>query len=150
MQTNDNKKNPISCNYSVHDQHLQTVKIYKKAKYLGTTISSDLSWNQLVDKNVKKATNILNFLRQNIRDCPPQVKEQCYKTLVRPTIEYASRVWDPYTNTNIKKVGMVQWHEGSFVKGHYDRTSSLTAMLYELSWDALQERRQQTKATMFY
>ena len=40
------KKNPTICNYSLHDQHLQTVK---QAKYLGATISSDLSWKQHVD-----------------------------------------------------------------------------------------------------
>ena len=141
------KKNPAICNYSLHDQHLQTVK---QAKYLGATISSDLSWNQHVDNTVKKATNILNFLRRNIRDCPPRVKEQCYKTLVRPTMEYASCVWDPYTNTNIKKLEMVQRRAARFVKGDYDRTSSVTAMLDELGWDTLQERRQQAKATMFY
>ena len=73
-----NKRNPTICNYRVHDQHLQTVK---QAKYLGATISSDLSWNQHVDNTVKKATNTLNFLRRNIRDCPPRVKEQCYKSL---------------------------------------------------------------------
>ena len=84
-----NKRNPTICNYRVHDQHLQTVK---QAKYLGATISSDLSWNQHVDNtvSVKKATNTLNFLRRNIRDCPPRVKEQCYKSLVRPIMEYAS------------------------------------------------------------
>ena len=65
-------------------------------------------------------------------------------------MEYASRVWDPYANTNIKKIGMVQQHAARFVKGHYDRTSSLTAMLYEMGWDTLQKWRQQTKATMFY
>ena len=31
-----NKKNPTICNYSLHDEHLQTVK---QAKYLGATIS---------------------------------------------------------------------------------------------------------------
>ena len=84
---------------------------------------------------MKKATNSLNFLRRNIRDCPPRVKEQCYKTLVRPTMEYASCVWDPYTNTNIKKLEMVQRRAARFVKGDYDRTSSVTAMLDELGWD---------------
>ena len=129
------RKNPTICNYSLYDQHLQTVK---QAKYLGATISSDLSWNQHVDNTVKKATNSLNLIRRNIWDCPPRVKEQCYKTLVCPTMEYASCVWDPYTNTNIKKLEMVQRRAARFVKGDYDRTSSVTAMLDEL------------KATMFY
>ena len=133
--------------YDIRGQHQQTVK---QAKYLGPTISSDLSWNQHVDNTVKKATNSLNFLGRNIRDCPPQVKEQCYKTLVCTTMEYASCVWDPYTNTNIKKLEMVQRRAVRFVKRDYDRTSSVTAMLDELGWDTLQERRQQAKATMFY
>ena len=116
----------------------------------GATISSDLSWNQHVDNTVKKATNTLNFLRRNIRDCPPRVKEQCYKSLVRPTMEYASCVWDPNTNTNINKLEMVQRRAARFVKGDYDRTSSVITMLSELGWDTLQERRQHAKATMFY
>ena len=99
---------------------------------------------------MKKATNTLNFLRRNIRDCPPRVKEQCYKSLVRPIMEYASCVWDPNTNTNINKLEVVQRHAARFVKAYYDRTSSVTTMLNELGWDTLQERRQQAKATMFY
>ena len=142
-----NKRNPTICNYRVQDQHLQTVK---QAKYLGATISSDLSWNQHVDNTVKKATNTLNFLRRNIRDCPPRVKEQCYKSLVRPTMEYASCVRDPNTNTNINKLEMVQRRAARFVKGDYDRSSSVTTMLNELGWDTLQERRQHAKAKMFY
>ena len=77
--TNSNKRNPTICNYSVHDQHLQTVK---QAKYLGATISLCLSWNQHV-----------NFLRHNIQDCfPPLVKEQCYKIRFIPTLENVSCV----------------------------------------------------------
>ena len=111
-----------------------------------------LAFQRLIICTHNKATNSLYFLRRNIRDCPPRVglKEQCYKTLVRPTMEYASCVWDTYTNTNIKKLEMVQRRAARFVKGDYDRTSSVTAMIDELGWDTIQERRQQAKATMFY
>ena len=99
---------------------------------------------------MKKATNTLNFLRRNIRDCPPRVMERCYNSLFRPNIEYASSVWDPFTNTNFKKLEMFQRRAARFVKGDYDRTSSVTAILDELGWDTLQEQRQQAKATMLY
>ena len=46
----------------------------------------------------------------------------------------------PYTNTNIKMIEMVQRRTAHFVKGDYDRTSSVTAMLKERGWDTLQER----------
>ena len=81
-----NKRNHITDNYSIHGKQL---KIVKQAKYLGTTISSHLSWNQHIDNTVKQA-NSLNFLRRNIQDCPPRVKEQCYKSLIRSVMEYAS------------------------------------------------------------
>ena len=35
------------------------------------------------------------------------------------TMEYASSVWDPYTNTNIKKLEMIQRRVARFVKGDY-------------------------------
>ena len=52
MQTNAryyglNKTNPTFCNYSVHDQHLQTVKV-----------SLDLSWNQHVDNTVNEQQTV--------------------------------------------------------------------------------------------
>ena len=64
-----------------------------------------------------------------------KVKELCYKTLVRPVMDYASCVWDPSTKINIEKIKMVQWHAAHFVKGDYDRTSSVTAMLNKLGWE---------------
>ena len=63
--------------YHIHGTKLQTVK---NAKYLGLTISSDLSWNAHVDITAKKATTSLNFLKRNLRSCPSTVKEKCYKS----------------------------------------------------------------------
>ena len=99
---------------------------------------------------MKKATNSLTFLRRNIRDCPQTVKEQCYQSLVRPVLEYATCVWDPHTSTNINKPEMVQRRAARFIKGDYGRTSSVTSMLNDLDRDTLKQRRQQAKATMFY
>ena len=48
-----NKKRPLTQDYDIHNTKLQTVK---DAKYLGLTISSDLSWNSHVDITAKKAT----------------------------------------------------------------------------------------------
>ena len=48
-----NKRNPIIGNYHIHGQQLIIVK---KIKYLGNTISPDLSWNRHIANTMKKAT----------------------------------------------------------------------------------------------
>ena len=134
--------------YHIHGTQLQTVK---DAKYLGVTISSDLSWNKHVDNTVKKTTTSLNFLKsRNLSTCPTAVKDKCYKSLVRPIMEYVFCVWDPHTQRNINKLEMVQRRAARFVKVDFDRTSSVTSMLADLRWNTLQERRMQSKSVMFY
>ena len=86
------KRNPITANYNIHGQDLNFVK---DGKYLGVQISESLSWNAHIASTAKKASNSLAFLRRNLTSCPPDVKAQSYKTLVRPILEYASTVWDP-------------------------------------------------------
>ena len=133
-----NKKNPLMHKYYIHGTQLETVK---DAKYLGVTISSDLSWNKHVDNIAKKATSSLNFLNRNFSVCPAAVKDKRYKSLVRPIMEYASCVWGPHTQRNVNKLEMVQRRAARFVKGDFDRTSSVTSMLADLRWNTLQERR---------
>ena len=40
-----------------------------------------------------------------IKDCTNPVKSAAYTSMVRPTMEYASSVWDP---TNRKKIGNLE------------------------------------------
>ena len=92
----------------------------------------------------KKANNTTAFLRRNLASCPVDVKSTCYKTLVRPQLEYAATVWDPWTQTNISKIEAVQRRAERFTLGDYRRTSSVSSMLHQLKWDDLITRRQQS------
>ena len=78
------------------------------AKYLRVHLSSELSWNTHVDITAKKATQSLNFIRRNFSCCPARIREQCYKTLFRPQLEYALSVWDNTVKCNTTKVEAVQ------------------------------------------
>ena len=97
-----------------------------------------------MDITAINATTSLNFLKRNLSSCPPLVKERCYKSLVRPIMEYASCVWDPHTKRNIQKLEIVQICEGRLQHNH------ATAMLADLKWNTLQQRRLQSKTVMLY
>ncbi|XP_068717846.1 uncharacterized protein [Montipora capricornis] len=73
-----------------------------------------------------------------------------YKALVRPQIEYASTVWDPFTQENQNKIEMVQRRAARFVCNNYSREASVTAMLDELGWRSLKQRRTDQRLIMLY
>ena len=99
---------------------------------------------------VKKANSTRAFLARNIPRCCRKVKQMAYTTYIRPTVEYASPVWDPHTKRNTNKIEMVQRRCARYVTGNFDRTSSVTSMLNCLSWPTLEERRCQYRLAVMY
>ncbi|KAK3083817.1 hypothetical protein FSP39_003606 [Pinctada imbricata] len=141
------KRKIIHHPYKIHGH---TLEVVDSAKYLGIHIHRNLKWNHHIDQVSKKANNTLAFLRRSLHHCPRSTKIQCYQTLVRPLIEYASVVWDPHTNDNITKIEMVQRRAARMVNSDYRTTSSVTNMLNQLGWPTLQERRAHAKVIMLY
>jgi hypothetical protein len=92
-----NKKRIIDAKYTctIHGQVLHETN---RAKYLGVTIDNTLSWNSHIDIMTKKSNNTTAFLRRNLSSCPADVKSTCYKTLVRPQLEYGHCVRPVDTN----------------------------------------------------
>ena len=106
--------------------------------------------NKHIANITKNANVICAFLGRNINSCLRQVKAQCCTTLIRPNIEYAATVWDPYTKFNINKLEKCQRRAARFVNWDYSRESSVRYMLKELKLSTLQQRRTNTKMVMIY
>jgi hypothetical protein len=97
------KKTTIKKNYNLHDHTLEHVP---SAKYLGVTITSDLKWESHVTNISQKANKTIGFLKRNLNISNGKIKEKAYISLVRPTVEYASPVWDPYLQKDKYKIKM--------------------------------------------
>ena len=121
-----NKRSPIQSNYVLHGH---TFALTSNAKYLGVTISSDLSWNVHINNITKKANRTLGFRRRNVIKCSKEVKTKCYETFVRPVLEYSSSAWAPHTQRDIQGIETVQRRAATFVTGDYCGTSSVSNML---------------------
>jgi len=99
------KTKPVKAEYRLHGVIRTAVT---SGKYLGVHLSRKRSWNTHVDITTKKAAQSLNFIRINFSCCPARIREQCYKTLVGPQLEYASSVWDNTVKRSTTKVEAVQ------------------------------------------
>ena len=141
------KRDPLIHEYILHGKILESVD---SAKYQGVSITSDLCWNQHISNIVTKGNQSLGFLRRNLRINSPELKSIAYKSLVRPTVEYASTVWDPYTKHNRDRLEMVQRRAARYVLHRYERTASVKEMLEQLDWETLELRRRKARLTMLY
>jgi ribonuclease P/MRP protein subunit RPP40 len=140
-----NKLNPIMADYHIHNHKLDTVDT---AKYLGVILHKKLSWRHHVDAICKKANQTRSFLQRNLKSCHRDVKSQCYKTYVRPKLEYASVAWDPVGEGNLylrNQIEMVQRRAARFVCSDWRWDSSPSVMMDRLKWQSLEERRKQSR-----
>ena len=97
-----------------------------------------------VNNVIKKASRSLGMLRKNIFMCSKDMKSMAYNTLVRPQLEYAFSVWDPYTDELVETIEKVQLRAARFVKSDYRRTSSVGAMINDSSGHQQQHDDKQT------
>ena len=112
--------------YVLHGHCIDTVHT---VKYLGVTLHRDVSWDTHINKTVNKANRTLGFLRRNLKISSSSIKEKSYKALVRPLLEYASSVWDLFTQKSIDKLGAVQRRAARFVLNRYHNTSSVSRLI---------------------
>jgi len=103
------KRKPIPNNYSIHGTVLNTTD---HVRYIGVTISSNLSWKKTHINNItKKANSTMSYIRRSIWSSTSSAKSNAYKTYVRPTVEDASSVWSPHSECQINQLEMVQIRE---------------------------------------
>ena len=81
-------------------------------KCLGVTISRDMNWSEHINNVCTKANKTLGFLKRNLKICSRKIKEMAYKSCVRPALEYACTVWDPYTQQHIDRIEAIQRRAG--------------------------------------
>jgi hypothetical protein len=61
------KNTKINFEYKIHNQDLEKVP---HSKYLGVTLSKNLSWKPHINNITKKSNKTLGFLRRNLHSCP--------------------------------------------------------------------------------
>ena len=86
-------KCPFIHPYTMLGHTLQAVDHYPYSEF---TLSDNLNWKPYILNTTNKANLALGFVKRNLHNCPQKVKDQAYKSLVRPRLEYGCTVWDPY------------------------------------------------------
>ena len=92
-----------------------------------------MKWTDHISTICGKANKTLGFLRRNLNIS----SVNAYKSLVRPLVEYASSVWDPYQQ-------MIQRRAARCVRNKFGNRSSVD-MRQQMNWRSLEHRRQDAR-----
>ena len=89
LLTITNQRSPLKFIYHINDVPIKEADF---VKYLGVMIDSKLTWKEHIKQVLSKSNASLAFLQRNLRACSRNIKEYCYKTSIRPIIEYATNI----------------------------------------------------------
>ena len=130
------KKSPFTYDYHINGAKLNAVSLHRD---LGFLTSDVLSWNFDIANITSKANSILGLIKRTLQDANDVTTlKTLYCSLVRPRVEYASQVWNPYTKSNISRIESIQRRATKFILKNDDE---YLVSLRELLLLSLEDRR---------
>ena len=144
-------QNQVSFYTPIHYALGHTLQAVDYYPYLGVSLSGDLNWKPHILNITNKANSTLSFVKRNLHHCSQKVKDQAYKLLVRPMLEYGCTAWDLYRVYQKLWLEQVQRRVARFVARTYTREEGcVTNALKQLNLPTLEKRRQVARLTQMY
>lgn len=99
---------------SLYKLHGYIPEVLNVSKYLGITLTNLFLYIHK-DNVAAKGNKTLGFIRPSVRDCRKFLRETSFQTIVRPTLEYVSTLWDPTSQKKIKAFENMQRQAAHFI-----------------------------------
>ena len=112
-------------------------------KYLGVTVTSNLSWSAHIDNTCVKAKKQLGLLYRHFHLAGRKALSRLYKSTVLPLLDYCACVWDPHQVTKIQKLEAVQRFAAKLATGLWLAGCQDPTRL--INWPPLVTRRKRQK-----
>ena len=126
------------------------LKCVENEKYLGVTLSHDLTWGSHIVKITTKANQKLGFIKRNLRGSPRELKHLAYIAFVRSSLEYASAVWDPHLAKDRDSIEKTQRRAARWMTSTYTWKASVTDLLTQLNLEPIEDRRRISRLVFMY
>ena len=86
-------------------------------KDIGVVIDNKLSFEKHISEKVNKANSIMGVIRRTFECLDQKTFKLLYTSLVRPHLEYANQVWNPYLKKHIDLLENVQRRSTKLIPG---------------------------------
>jgi len=137
---------PILPHLILDGKQLQVVPTHK---HLGMVLSSSLNWSHHIKSLVLKCGRLLAILKSYKYRWSRESLDTCYKSFIRPIIEYGNILYDSCTVSQCKDLEDLQKEAARVVTGT-KRGTSPQRLLEDLGWSTLESRRKNAKLIKMY
>ena len=96
------------------------IKVLENEKDIGVIIDNKLSFEQHISDKINKANSIVGIIRRSFKYLTHGIFTRLFKALVRPHLEYANAVWNPYLKKFIIAIENVQRRATKMLPGLKD------------------------------
>ena len=93
------------------------LEIVHEERDLGVLFYDRLSFNQHINGQVNKANRVMGAIRRSFTDLNKHNFKTLFMKMVRPHLEYAAPIWNPYLKKNITVIENVQRRATKLVPG---------------------------------
>ena len=118
-------------------------------KHLGIIFSDNGKWTAHIDAITAKLSKQIAVLRKLKYKITREFLSNMYITFIRPTMEYASEVWDNLTQFDADRLEKFQLEAARIVTG-LPSYCSRSVLYFETGWETLAKRREKRKLTLLY
>ena len=87
---------------------LHLVSTVDEENDLGITFSRDFKFKSHIHKIVRKANKVLGVISRTFKYLDPDIMRLLYTSLVRPHLDYASNIWNPYLLEDMRTIEKIQ------------------------------------------
>ena len=101
-------KNNPQTNYYLSKNPIDCIEGNKPVRDLGLHFKSDLKWDSHIDICTKKARRTAFAILKSIKSNDAKLLVNLFNIFVRPTLEFASNVYNPYLSKDINAIEKVQ------------------------------------------
>ena len=145
--TNRQRSTPSDINITINNK---TVLQATSFKYLGLTLTPDLSWQEHMDNMITKINQRHGVLRRIKQFLDLDTRCTLYTSLILPLFDYADTIWGD--KNNVVLMNSLQTLENKAAKIILDELPwySATEALRRLNWTKLQTRRHNHRCTSIY
>ena len=162
ISTNHLTLNPNKCKYLICSRKTHprlppsgllldgvTLEQVESYRYLGVLLSSRLTWSDHIEQICAKSRKLVGMMyRQFYSWADSNTLLLIYQTCIKPHLEYACQLWDPFLNKGMQSLETVQKFACKVCLKQWDL--DYDSMLQLLNLPRLSVRREYLKLTTMY